>query len=126
MATSGGPDDWAKHWDTLCLGTVPIATAALGAVLVVAGFSEGSNCGIDDLTSPAKAIAAIFAGLAFVVYVVLATLAGVAIFVVRADNRVRTRLKLNLATTVYFLFILELFALGALLITNVIESPSQS
>ena len=30
--------EWSKHWDTLCLGTMPIATATLRAVIPTAGL----------------------------------------------------------------------------------------
>ena len=126
MSTNRTSYDWARHWDTLCLGTVTIATAALGAVIVVAGFSDGSNTGGNDLTSPPRALATIIASGAFVAYIVLATIAGLAIFFVRTDNIARIGLKRVLVSSVYLLFVLQAFALGIVLLTNVAGNETAS
>ena len=126
MSTSGTSYDWDRHWDTLCLGTVTIATAALGAVIVVAGFSDGSNTGGNDLTSPPRALTTIFASGAFSVYIVLAIIAGLAIFFVRTDNIAGVGLKRALVSSVYLLFVLQVFALGIVLVTNVAGNETES
>ncbi len=107
---------WARHWDTICLGTVTIATAVLGAVILLAGGLDIAlpiSSGTPSVSEVAKAISA---GAAAILYFILATFAGISIYVFPGDNAVHTSLKRWIGSAVYLLFVAEVFTLALLLI----------
>ena len=109
---------WARHWDTICLGTVTIATAVLAAVILLAGGPEIASSilyGIPSILEVAKAVSV---GVAAILYVILIVIAGVSIYIFSGDNAVHIGIKRWSGFAVYLLFALEVFALATLLMTG--------
>ena len=107
---------WARHWDTICLGTVTIATAVLGAVILLAGGLDIAlpiSSGTPSVLEVAKAVSA---GVAAILYLILTTFAGISIYVFPGDNAVHIGIKRWIGSAVYLLFVAEVFALALLLI----------
>ena len=107
---------WARHWDTICLGTVTIATAVLGAVILLAGGLDIALPISSGAPSPLEVAKAVSAGAAAILYFILATFAGISIYVFSGDDAAHIRIKRWIGAAVYLLFIVEVFALALLLI----------
>ena len=111
-------EQWARHWDTICLGTVTIATAVLGAVILLAGGREFALSILYGTPSISEVSRTVSVGIAAILYVILIVLAGISIYIVSGDNAVHIGIKRWSGFAVYLLFALEVFALATLLMTG--------
>ena len=112
------PVESNQHWDSLCLGTVTIATAALGVVVLAAGGSDVTVfTPLQELTVTG-ATRASFAAIAVIAYLVLVGTAGVAIYRVPGPSSLRQEIKRRLGNWVYWLFAVEIGALAFMLAVN--------
>ena len=118
-----------QHWDSLCLGTVTIATAALGVVVLAAGGSDISVFTPAERFTLPGLVRAVFAAIAIIAYLVLVGAAGVAIYRVTGCLAIRHEIKRRLGNWVYWLFAVEIAALAFMLGVNpvfgLIESLSE-
>ena len=98
--------EWERHWNTICLGIVTIATAAVGVALFTADV-------VEIVTSWATYSLVIIAILAYldVIY-----LGGNAIFSTSSGLERQGTSKRHIARNLYRWFVLELLALVGLLI----------
>ena len=120
------PHDNARHWDTLCLGTVTIATAVLGAIILVLG---GSNIAVPTVAadySVPDVARALLGGAAVSAYLALVGTAGLAIYRVRGRRAARRGLKRRLGYWVYRLFVAEIIALALMLAVNPVYTLAES
>ena len=81
-------EQWARHWDTICLGTVTIATAALGVVILLAGGSDVVISVAGGKSSAQETVRAVFAAAAAISYMVLSIVAGVSIYIFSGNRTV--------------------------------------
>ena len=109
---------WARHWDTICLGTVTIATAVLGAVILLAGGSDVAISLAGGKSSAQETTRAVFAAAAAISYMVLSIAAGMSIYIFSGNSTVHTSIKRWTGFAVYLMFAVEVFALAALLAVN--------
>ncbi len=115
MNNHNAPTDWLRHWDTLCMGTVTIATATLGAVILVAGLSSQTGAEPNNITTPPGTLRVISTAAAGASYMILVPIAGTAMFIARGDEGLHANLKRTLTLISYLFFAMEAFALSALL-----------
>ena len=115
---------WARHWDTISLGTVTIATAVLGAVILLAGGSDVVVALADGKSSAQQTIRAAFAAAAAVAYMVLSIAAGISIYVFSGNSSAHTSIKRWTGFAVYLLFAVEVFALAALPAVNLVTGAA--
>lgn len=109
------PTDSNRHWDTVCLGTVTIATAVLGVVVLVAGGSDITVAASPSQYTIPGVSKALLAAAAIVVYLGLVGTAGLAIYRVNGRRAARRGLKRRIANLVYWLFAAEIIALALML-----------
>ena len=112
-----------EHWNTICLGIVTVATAAVGTAVFASGLTT-IDLASKDLTQLAPDVAkTFFAGVAIFLYFFVGTLSGIAMF--HAGNEAtpddRADDKRNRTYWIYWLFIAELIALICLLASNVFD-----
>ena len=62
---------WARHWDSVCLGTVTLATAITGAVIVIVGNSDIPKAILEENFSVQVVLWIILAAIALMVYLAL-------------------------------------------------------
>ena len=107
--------EWERHWNTICLGVVTIATAAVGIALFAADVAE-------VVTSWATYSLAI---IAIIAYLNVIYLGGKAIFSTSAELEQKGTSKRGTARNLYRWFVLELLALVGLLIHETLASLLQ-
>ena len=99
-------DNWSRHWDTLSMTAVTIATAALAIAFAVLRFQANNDppfsTGIAPLASALLSLAA---------YVSLATLAGITVFLIDEPG-----IKRIFASAVYLTLIVQIITLSPILI----------
>ena len=98
--------EWERHWNTICLGIVTVATAAVGVALFTADIAE-------IITSWATYSLVIIAMLAYLSVLFLGTSA---IFSTSNELEPRRTTKRRVARNLYGWFTIELLALIGLLI----------
>ncbi len=104
------PDaDWERHWNTICLGIVTIATAAIGAAFFASDLGT-------DITSWLKLFLAL---IAIVAYAWVVVLAGHTILAAPASPEGSGTSRRRRTQYVFLCFLLELFALLELLLIRV-------
>ena len=114
--------EWTRHWDTVCMTTLAIATAGLGAVLALSGISPDSTV---DSAGQAKAIPLseqlkfIFAGIAMGTYLMLTIATGIAIFRFSGRSEGQVMSKRIAAVMTYSIFTLEVIWLAVVLWVSV-------
>ncbi len=107
--------EWERHWNTICLGIVTIATAAVGVALFTADVAE-------VITSWATYSLAI---IAIIAYLDVIYLGGKAIFSTSIGLERQGTSKQGTARNLYRWFVLELLALVGLLIHEALASLLQ-
>ena len=108
--------DWERHWNTICLGIITIATAAIGGALFAADYSATNTSWIEY----ALTIIAIWTYL-------LVLLSGAdVIFTSEISFQLRGTSKRSRARILYGWFFTEIFALAGLLISDAFASLLQS
>ena len=108
--------DWERHWNTICLGIVTVATAAIGGAFFAADFTTGS------VSLPEYVLTII----AIMTYLIVLIRGGDTIFSSDTDLQKIGTSKRHRARSLYGWFFLELFALAGLLILNAYSSFLQS
>ena len=111
--------DREKHWDTVSLGIVTLATAALAAVIVVAGFSQAGAQFVEGAPRHLVYWRLAVAGIAIAFYLGLALAVLGGVFMARGAGGARLSRKYRLAFASYLLFILQVIALAVLVVVNV-------
>ena len=113
-----------EHWNTICLGIVTVATAAVGTAVFASGLANIELSNSDRTQLAPDLVKAIFAGIAILLYLLLSTLSGATMFRGGdgSDPEGRADYKRNRTSLIYWLFIAELLALISLLASNVFES----
>ena len=109
---------WARHWDTICLGTVTIATAVLGAVILLSGGPEIALPLFSGTPSILEVAKAVSAGAAALLYMTLITIAGVSIYLFSGESVAHITVKRWTGFAVYLLFALQVLALTTLLMVS--------
>ena len=109
---------WARHWDTICLGTVTIATAVLGAVILLSGGLGIALPLFSGTPSVPEITKALSTAVAAILYVTLITIAGVSIFLSSGESVAHITVKRWTGFAVYLLFALQVLALIALLMVS--------
>ena len=100
--------EWERHWNTVCLGIITVASAAVGAALFTADLAEFGT------SYPAWGLIA----LAMLAYLNVLITGGRAIFSTPEELEEQGNSKRELARTLYSWFITELFAIAGLLISQ--------
>lgn len=111
-----------EHWNTLCLGIVTVATAAVGTVLFASGLAEVelSDSVLSRLLPEVTKV--VFGVVAIVLYLVLTVISGLIIFgetAQESSNEIHIKRRTRV---VYWLFVAELIALFFLLVSNIFET----
>ena len=109
---------WSRHWDTICLGTVTIATAVLGAVILLSGGLGIALPLFSGTPSTPEALKALSTVAAATLYVTLITIAGVSIYLFSGESAAHITVKRWIGFAVYLLFALQVLALTALLMVS--------
>ena len=107
--------EWERHWNTICLGIVTVATAAVGVALFTADVA-------DIVTSWATYS---LAALAILAYLSVLFLGGSAIFATSNELEQQRTTKRGVARNLYGWFTLELLALIGLLIPEAFDGLLQ-
>ena len=117
MPDSQEPDsqEWERHWNTISLGIVTVATAAVGVALFAADVAE-------IVTSWATYS---LAALAILAYLSVLFLGGSAIFATSNELERQRTTKRGVARNLYGWFTLELLALIGLLIPEAFDGLLQ-
>ena len=112
----------AEHWNTLCLGILTIASAAVGTAVFASGLAdiELSNSIQSQLLPEIAKV--VFATVAIGFYLALTVISGQIIFGDGVQDEAGDVHKRNRTRFVYRLFVVELIALVFLLATNVFGS----
>ena len=108
--------EWERHWNTICLGIVTVATAAVGVALFAADITE-------IVTSWATHS---LAAVAILAYLSVLLLGNRAIFATSDELERRGTSKRRVAQNLYGWFTLELLALVVLLIPEAFANLLQS
>ena len=111
--------DWDRHWSTISLGIVTIATAAIGGALFAI---ERTATGASLTTLATYSLEVI----AIVVYLYVLVLGGRVMFSTSAELSRQGTSKRDLTRTLYVWFFIELFALAGPLIGQAFARLLQS
>lgn len=113
-------EDWDRHWSTISLGIVTIATAAIGGGLfAIERTATGASLTTTLATYSLEVIA-------IVVYLYVLILGGRVIFSTSAELSRQRASKRDLTRTLYAWFFIELFALAGPLIGQAFTRLLQS
>ena len=118
MGTAEMQPEWTRHWDTVCMTTLAIATAGLGAVLALSGISPDSTMaptGKDEAIQLSEQLKFVFAGIAMGTYLVLTIATGIAIFRFSGMSEGQMMRKRTAAVVTYSIFTLEVVWLAVVL-----------
>lgn len=101
-------EEWERHWNTISLGIVTVATAAIGVALFATDLTETAN----SWTRYSLVIIAVLT------YLRVVYLGGRVIFSTSEDLARQRTSKRQLAVQLYLWFGLELFTLASFLIID--------
>ena len=101
--------DWERHWNTICLGIVTLATGAVGGALFATDFTTTTGLSLIEYTLTVLAIT---------LYLVVLARGSDAVFSSYQDLIQRGTSKRDKARELYWWFFLELFTLAGLLVAD--------
>ena len=115
--------DWSRHWDTLCLGVITLATAALGVAIFGVDFSElaGKSAVAISWVSLVSTFGISFA---IVVYALVVGTGLLPVFFFNGSHFRDVDNKRRVTSIVYVLFLLQVFAVGVVMIANIWAGPT--
>ena len=111
--------DSEHHWNTICLGIVTIASAAVGTAIFASGLADIDLLTKDERRWITEVLKLFLVGIAIFLYMALTALSGIAIF--RTADANGNRVKSQRTMVVYCLFLAEVFALVALLAVDLFD-----
>lgn len=107
--------DTERHWDTVCLGIITLATAALAAVILVSGVADIVPSEAAPQTVVLRITRAVVVGLASLSFILLTLTGMVVVFFIRGSDPIILERKWKYALFTYGLFILEVVFLTMLI-----------
>ena len=113
-------DDISRHWDNICFGILTLATAALAALLLVAGFADTADEYADNVSRNLNYLRIATAGVGFVCYLLATVFVFVAVFLTERAGNAALQRKRQLATLSYGLFIVQVLVLAGIIFFNVL------
>ena len=122
-STDGEPEtESAEHLNILCLTIATIATATIGAVILLAALTESGGKTSGGGQGGLKLWEAALGAAAFAVYLILIGTAGIAVIVVKPRGEAERTLKRGYLTVTYVLFFTQVVILGMILLSNLFGS----
>ena len=112
--------DTSRHWDNICFGIVTLATAALAAMLIVAGFADTAEDYTGKISQNLNYLRIATAGFGFVSYLAASVLVFIAVFLTGGAEEATQQRKRRLATLSYGLLIVQALAIAGILVINVL------
>ena len=112
--------DISRHWDNICFGIVTLATAALAAMFIVAGFTDTADDYTDKISQNLNYLRIATAGFGFVSYLAATALVFIAVFLTGGAEEAIQQRKKRLATLSYLLFIVQALAIADIVVINVL------
>lgn len=112
--------DSSRHWDNICLGIVTLATAALAAMILVAGFADTGDKSTDSISQNLNYLRIATAGTGFVFYLATTVLVMIAVFLTGGTEDAALQRRWRLVAASYGLFIIQVVALAGIISVNVL------